>query len=273
VIDAKALAREIASSYSGRQLVAVLPSARGLDLPAAYAVERELVDLRLAEGHRTAGLKVGFANKAMWRVLKLDTLVWAHMYDDTVHHAASNDYQLSIAGMVSPKIEPEIVFRLKEPLGASTGAAADAGAVLACVESIALGFEIIDCVYPGWKFTPADFVAAYGLHRGLIVGAPRRVEPDEIPALVDQLAGFTVTLQKNGDTVAQGAGKNSLKSPALCLGELGSAILKQGAAPLAAGEYVSSGTLTEAPFLAPGDTVTAVLEGLALPPLTARIMP
>ena len=31
----------------------------------------------------TVGRKVGFANKAMWRVLKLDTLVWAHMYDDT----------------------------------------------------------------------------------------------------------------------------------------------------------------------------------------------
>ena len=40
-------------------------------------------------------------------------------------------------------------------------------AVLDCVESIALGFEIIDCVYPDWKFTPIDFVASYGLHAGL----------------------------------------------------------------------------------------------------------
>jgi hypothetical protein len=29
----------------------------------------------------------GYANKAMWRALKLDTLVWAHMYDDTVRYA------------------------------------------------------------------------------------------------------------------------------------------------------------------------------------------
>ena len=116
MIDAKALAREIAWSYANRQAIATLPSARGLDLAAAYDVERELVHLRQADGHRTAGLKVGFANKAMWRVLKLDTLVWAHMYDDTVRHAASNDYPLSIAGMVAPKIEPEIVFRLKQPL-------------------------------------------------------------------------------------------------------------------------------------------------------------
>ena len=37
-----------------------------------------------AAGHRTVGRKVGYANKAVWRVLKLETLVWAHMYDDTV---------------------------------------------------------------------------------------------------------------------------------------------------------------------------------------------
>ncbi len=269
MIDAKALAEEIAASYSNRQVIAVLPSARGLDLATAYAVERELMHLRLAAGHHRAGLKVGFANKAMWRVLKLDTLVWAHMYDDTVHHAGSNDYQLSTTGMLTPKIEPEIVFRLTQPLDGAN----DPAAVLACVESIALGFEIIDCVYPAWTFTPIDFVAAYGLHRSLVVGTPLTVTPHDIPTLVDQLAAFTVTLQKNGEAVAKGGGKNSLKSPALCLGELGSAIVRQGAAPLAAGEYVSSGTLTEAQFITAGDTFTAGLEGLDLPPLTTRIVP
>jgi 2-oxo-3-hexenedioate decarboxylase len=273
VIDARALAREIAASYSDRQVMAVPPSARGLDLAGAYAVERELVRLRETDGHRTAGLKVGFANKAMWRALKLDTLVWAHMYDDTVHQAPANDYPLSIAGMVAPKIEPEIVFRLKQPLAPPVEGATDAGAVLACVESIALGFEIIDCVYPDWKFTPADFVAAYGLHAGLIVGAPLAIGPDDILTLADQLAACTITLRKNGESVAQGGGRNSLKNPALCLGELGSALAKQGAVPLKAGEYVSSGTLTEAQFITPGDTFTAQLEGLNLPPLTARVLP
>ena len=269
-MDPKALAQEIASARSNRAATVAPPSARegGLDLAAAYAVEQALAHLRQAEGHSLAGRKVGFANKAMWRVLKLDTLVWAHMYDDTVHHAPSNDCELSIARMVAPKIEPEIVFRLQRPLDGAT----EAAAVLACVDAIALGFEIIDCVYPNWKFTPIDFVAAYGLHAALIVGEPLTVSSGDITALVDQLASFTVTLQKNGETVAQGAGKNSLKSPALCLGELGVAIQKQGAVPLAAGEHVSSGTLTEAQFIAPGETYTAMVEGIGLPSLTVRIV-
>src|SRR5262245_5333372 len=140
--DPRALANELAGAYKSKTLV-VPPASRegGLDLASAYAVERELVHLRQAEGHRTAGVKVGFANRAMWRVLKLDTLVWAHLYDDTVRHAPGNEAAVSIEHMIAPKIEPEIVFRLKAPLDG----AVDAGPVLHCVESIALGFEIIDC--------------------------------------------------------------------------------------------------------------------------------
>src|SRR5262249_43814546 len=59
----------------------------GFSLDDAYAVEAELVRLKQARGARPVGLKVGFANRAMWRILKLDTLVWAHMYDDTVAFA------------------------------------------------------------------------------------------------------------------------------------------------------------------------------------------
>ena len=62
------------------------------------------------------------------------------------------------------------------------------------VEWIALGFEIIDCVYQDWKFQPADFVASYGLHAALIVGAPMAVDAASAPALAEALAAFKVQL-------------------------------------------------------------------------------
>jgi 2-oxo-3-hexenedioate decarboxylase len=113
-------------------------------------------------------------------------------------------------------------------------------------------------------------VASYGLHAGLVVGSPLEVTSADIPALVDQLAAFTVTLEKNGAVVAKGSGKNSLKNPALCIAELSSAMAKAGTA-LSAGEVISSGTLTEAQLISPGETYTAVVEGLAVGPLTLRI--
>jgi 2-oxo-3-hexenedioate decarboxylase len=269
-IDPKALAQELLSAYARAQIIAVPPSARNaeFDLASGYAVEAELTRLRRASGRTTVGWKVGYANKALWRVLKLDTLVWAHMYDDTVHFAEANDASLSIGNMCSPKIEPEIVFKLKQPLH---GGALDPAAVLQGVEWLALGFEIIDCVYAGWKYHPADFVAAYGLHAALVVGEPRRVEPEQIPNLVEQLPRFKVSLSRDGQLVEEGSGRNSLRSPALCLTELASAMSRQSVTePLATGDLVSSGTLTESRPITPGETWTAVLEGLELPDLTLR---
>src|SRR6185295_19965759 len=161
VINIQALALQLTAAFAERRTLSTPPSHDGLDLPAAHAVEHELVKMRRSEGRKTVGVKVGYANKAMWRVLKLDTLVWAHMYDDTVHYAEQGEATLSIGRMFSPKIEPEIVFKLRTPLADVGG---DAAAALASVQWIALGFEIIDAVYPDWKFQPADFVAAYGLH-------------------------------------------------------------------------------------------------------------
>jgi 2-oxo-3-hexenedioate decarboxylase len=267
VVDARAIAQELVAAYTDRRILSVLPSAReaAFDLAAAYAVEAELVRLRRETGRTTVGRKVGFANKALWRALKLDTLVWAHMYDDTVRFAKENTATISLTHMCSPKIEPEVVFRMKGTVPAGAGAAE----VLGAVEWLALGFEIIDCVFSDWKFQPADFVAAYGLHAALVVGEPRAIVPAAIPALVEQLPRFTVRLM-NGDRLAgEGSGKNSLRSPALCVGELAAALGRQpGAAPLSAGEIVSSGTLTESQPIAAGQSWRAVVEGIELPPLT-----
>src|SRR6187399_2616708 len=103
-----ALADELQQARQARRSDVTPPSARGgFDLDAAYAVERELSRRRRAQGRTIVGRKVGYANKAVWRALKLETLVWADMYDDTVRHAPQNDATLSVAPLVAPKIEPE----------------------------------------------------------------------------------------------------------------------------------------------------------------------
>jgi 2-dehydropantoate 2-reductase len=269
-ISPAALAQELRHAYATRRQVDA-PSTRdpGFELRTAYDVEAELTKMRRADGRKTVGLKVGFANKAMWRVLKLDTLVWAHMYDDTVQYAQKGEATLSIAHMVAPKIEPEIVFKLKRPIAPGE---VEPAAVLDAVEWFALGFEIIDCVFPDWKFQPADFVAAYGLHAALVVGEPRPVEAGMIPGLVEALPKFRVSLLKNGELVEEGSGRNSLRSPALCLAELAAATSKQpGAEPLEAGALISSGTLTESKLIAAGETWSAQVEGLDLRSLTLRV--
>jgi len=265
------LAQELLSASDTGQMIAVLPSSRtGFDLNSAYEVEARLKQLRESQGHRAVGWKVGYANKAMWRILKLETLVWAHMYEDTVHYAANNEAALTISHPRSLKIEPEIVFGLKQPI---TSPGRDATTVLGSVEWFAMGFEIIDCPYPGWQFQPSDFVASFGLHAALVVGDKTSVRPETLAKLAEDLPRFTVRMLKGGEFVEEGSGKNALRSPALCLAELGGAILRSFPdQPLSTGELISTGTLTAGHPIEKGDRWTAEVHGLALPPLTIHLL-
>lgn len=240
--------------------VETLPSAAGVDLDGAYQIENEIARLHQASGHAAVGRKVGYANKAAWRILKLETLVWAHMFDDTVQLAPDGVAEWSMAALRSPRIEPEVVMKLRDPLS---------GEGLQRVEWLALGFEIIDCPYPDWKFQPVDFVAAWGLHAALIVGAPHEVLPEDQEALAQQLADFKVGLSRNGSLAQEGAGRNSLRSPALCLEELGRAASARGN-PLRPGELISTGTLTEPQPIQVGDEWNVEAHGLPVAPLRAR---
>jgi 2-keto-4-pentenoate hydratase len=205
----------------------------------------------------------------MWRVLKLETLVWAHMYDDTVHYSDGNSAELTLAHSRSLKVEPEIVFGLKRPV---TGEISDAAAALASTDWLAIGFEIIDCPFPEWKFQPGDFVASFGLHSALVIGERMQVRSDLIASLISQLPQFKVRVSKHGEFVEEGSGKNSLRSPALCLAELGAAIARRFPnQPLSAGEIVSSGTLTAGHPAGNGDVWTVEVDGLTLPPLTLTL--
>ena|SRR5208282_984600 len=277
-LDVEAIARELMSA-SDTGAMAAPPSAHpGFDLNTAYEVEAALKRFRESEGHRAVGRKVGYANKATWRVLKLETLVWAHMYEDTVHYADGNSAELTLPHSRSLKIEPEIVFGLKQPIVTDGAQAPDAAAALASTEWLAVGFEIIDCPFPEWQFQPSDFVASFGLHAALVIG--ERVElraserSDRIAALVNELPRFKVRVSKNGQFVDEGSGRNSLRSPALCLAELARAIVQRFPSdPLRAGEIVSSGTLTSGHPTGRGDLWTVEVEGLslALPPLTLEL--
>jgi 2-keto-4-pentenoate hydratase len=267
--EAEAIAKELLSAYETGQIVPTPPSARpGFDVNVAYEVEAMLKGSREAAGHRAVGRKVGYANKAMWRVLKLETLVWARMYEDTVHYSEGSS-ALALPHRRSLKVEPEIVFGLKQAITSET---LDAAAALESTEWLALGFEIIDCPFPEWKFQPSDFVASFGLHAALVIGERVQVHPETVGTLVDQLARFKVRVSKNGEFVEEGSGRNSLRSPALCLAELGAAVVRRFPdEPLSANEIISSGTLTAGHLTDKDELWNAEVEGLPLPSLTLRL--
>ena len=268
-IDANAVAQELVDAYeAGDLLPQPLSSREGFDLAAAYAVEAELAKRRRAGGRTVVGRKVAFGNHAVLEKLQLQTVAWASMYDDTVHTASEIEVT-PVPFAYAPKLEAEIVFKLKSPIAGDTS---DPVAVLTSVEWLSLGYEIVDCPFPEWQFKPQDLVAAFGFHSGLVLGEPTLVTGTNAARLAAQLAEFKLKLFKNDNFVEEGSGRNVFHSPALCLGELARAIgSSPWAEPLRAGELITTGSVTTPMLIAPGETWRAEPDGLDVKPLVMKL--
>jgi 2-oxo-3-hexenedioate decarboxylase len=257
-----AIAQELLDALErGGTVSSIVGRHPAFDWDEAYAVAAEILRRRRARGEKTVGRKVGFTNRAIWAEYGAGAPIWAHVYDRTLVQADGGHARLSLRGSVRPRLEPELAFGLKGPLG--TGAR-EPGEVLEAVEWVAPSFEVVDCHFEDWRFHAADSVADFALHWRLVLGTRRVVEPGDVEPLARQLAACRVTLAKDGTVEATGVGANALGHPATALAHLADVLARQPAfEPLATGEIVTTGTLTGAHPIRPGETWTSLYEGLA----------
>jgi 2-keto-4-pentenoate hydratase len=233
------------------------------DWDAAYRVAADIVRMRRSRGEKTIGRKIGFTNRNIWAEYGATAPIWAHVYDRTVQMAAGGRADVSLAGSVQPRLEPEIAFKLKAPLPSSIN---DPARVLETIEWYAPSFEIVDCHFAGWKFGPADSAADFSFHWRLIVGTPQPVrhgDAELLSPLLSQLRDCRVTLSRNGTVADKGVGANALGHPVVALAHLAGVLANQPQfEPLEAGEIVTTGTLTSALPIGPRETWSSRYEGL-----------
>ena len=274
IVDS-ALSRAAAGLLHARETASLtaLPSRSqaGFDLDRGYQLGRALHDGLLERGFESVGRKIGFTNQAIWKDLHLDTPIWAHMYAQTVHFADRAGFRLSLGGMVAPRIETEVVLRLRRPIPPGSPSIEE---VADCVEWAAIGFEFVDCHGPDWQFTAADAVADFGLHAALVVGKPWQLEPEDPGEVATAMRELKVTLRRDGEVVALGEGRNALGSPLLALDHLARTVRKQSwATPLTNGEIITTGTLTPLPHVSKGERWSVSVTGAPLAPLEVELGP
>lgn len=232
----------------------------GLGMAEAYAVVDRVAQLRRARGERPVGRKIGFTNTTIWERYGVDAPMWNYVYDSTVHWVETTAV-CTLAGLPEPRIEPEVVLHLAR----APAAGMDETALLGCVDWVAHGFEIVHSVYPGWRMNGPEAAAAFGLHGALFIGPGREVRADRA-AWGAALADFTVELSRDGSPRDRGHARNVLGGPLSALRFLVAEIARHpGATPLEAGEIVTTGTLTDAHPLCPGEIWAAVFKGIDLP--------
>ena len=261
----EAIADELLAALDeGRQVEPMSLSDRTFDIAAANRVLDTLHRRRIAQGWRAVGRKIGFTNTTLWERYGVDRAMWSHVWDRTVVHATDGHASLSLHGLMEPRIEPELVVKLRDPLPDGD----DANVLLGAVEWIAAGFEIVHSVFPGWRFGAPDCTAALGLHGRLVVGPPLVVDDTNRAALAAAMPAFTVALLRDGELVDTGIGANVLGAPTKALAHLRELLAQSSAfAPLADGEIVTTGTLTDAWPVVSGQVWTARYGTLGVRPI------
>ena len=266
-VEINAIAGDIKTAQDqGLELAQITSQHPSFDSSDAYVVADLIHAMRLAKGAQAVGRKIGFTNPAMWPQYGVSSPVWGYMYDTTVAYLpeTGNTPTCSLRGFVDPKIEPEIIFHFHS----APPPAADIAAVLACIDWVAHGFEMVQSHYPGWKFQAPDAIADQGLHARLLVGKRQPINTlgDNVQ---EALAAFTLALSCDGKPQETGKGANVLGSPLAAVVHLMQVLASQSPKlGLRANELVTTGTVTSAYSVQPGQTWTTTIDGINLPGLS-----
>lgn len=229
-----------------------------LDMSTAYRIAERVREMREARGERVVGRKIGFTNTTIWPLYGISGPMWNYMWASTVADL-EDEPVMSVAGFSEPRIEPEIVLHL----AAAPRPGMEPRELLGCIAWVAHGFEVVQSVFPGWRFTGAELAAAFGLHGALRIGPVHAVRPGSGWDVA--LENFAISLSKDGVPFATGHARDVLGGPLRALGFLVEELQRHpGSPPLRAGETVTTGTLTDGHPIVAGETWSTELEGIDL---------
>ena len=236
------------------------PGACGLPVGEAYERALAVRQLRIRRGEQPLGYKVGFTNRGIWDRYGVHEPIWGPVWDTTLEQVEGGEARVSLARFSQPRLEPEVMFGLARAPRAGMREAELAG----CIEWVAHGYEIVHSHSADWRFKVADTVADFALHGRLFVG--KRVP---IAAFADprkELAALHVELLEDGKVIDQGDATIVLDGPLTAFRLWVDAMAAQPHRwPIAAGDIVTTGTITDAAPMRPGHRFETRLSDPRLP--------
>lgn len=244
------IGHQLHQALQSRQALAPLTDSHPeMTLEQAYAVQLAMIQPRLDAGAKIIGKKIGVTSKVVMNMLKVDQPDFGHLLSDMLY---SDGGVIEASSLIAPKAEGEIAFLLKEDLQGPGVTVAD---VLRATASVMPCFEIVDSRIRDWKIQIQDTVADNASAAAFVLG-DSAVDPRDV-----DLACVGMTLEKNGEIVATGAGAAALGHPANAVAWLANTLGHLGIG-LKAGEIVLSGSLAAMVPVQAGDQLRISLGGI-----------
>ena len=221
----------------------------GMSVEDAYHISLAMLRLRLDDGEKVVGKKIGVTGRVVQEMLDVRQPDFGFLTDAMVYKT-----EMPISErLVQPKAEGELAFVLKSAL---RGPGVTPEDVLEATEAVYPCFEVVDSRISDWKIRIEDTVAD-NASSGLFVLGDEPVDPRAV-----DLSKIEMKVYKNGALLSEGNGAASvIGSPHGCVAWLANTLGAFGIV-LEAGEVILSGSLVPLEPVQAGDEMRAEISGV-----------
>ena len=209
----------------------------GMTIEDAYAVQRQWVTVKMAEGRKLRGHKVGLTSRAMQASSQISEPDFGDLLDDMFYDSGAD---LPMTRFIVPRVEVELAFVLGKPLHGPGVTVFD---VLDATDYVIPALEIIDAriqqIDPETKVPRRvmDTISDNAANAAVVTGG-RPVRPLDI-----DLRWVSALLYKNGTIEESGVAAAVLNHPANGLVWLANKLSQYGVG-LTAGQIILGGSFT-----------------------------
>ena len=238
------------AEQSGQQIDPVSMRHPNMDLADAYAIQKAIVEQKIATGDRLFGYKIGYTSRAMQKALHITEPDFGVLLDSMVF---ADGGEIEVDQFSDPRIEAELAFVLKDRLEGENVSIFD---VLSATDYVVPALEIIAArsyrKHPetGYTRKVVDTVADNAGNAGIVIGG-RPIKPD----LMD-LRWCGGILHLNGAVEETGLAAAVLGHPANGICWVAKRFAPHGIA-LEPGQVILSGSFTAPVAVSAGDVIHA----------------
>ncbi len=204
---ARAAADLLRAEETGKQIGLLSLRYPEMGMDDAYEVQNAIYRVKLEQGRKVIGWKIGLTSKAMQSALNIDIPDSGILFDDMLFE---NGSVVPKGRFIQPRIEAEIAFVMKTALSGENISRAD---VLAAVDYVAPSIEILDTriqrVDPqtGTARNVYDTISDNAANAGIVLGGERHAVDSFDLRWVGALA------LRNGEVEETGLGAGVLNDP------------------------------------------------------------
>ena len=240
----------VAAEVEKREVVKVTANLKpDLTVEEGYLVQQEIVNMKLNEGKRIVGPKMGLTSYAKMKQMGIEEPIYGYVFDYMV---IENGGQVRLHEMIHPKVEAEIAFIIAEDI---EGPGVTGAQVLGKTEYVLPALEVIDSRYENFNFTLPDVIADNASTSRVVFGTTLK-KPEQFEL---DLVGATLSI--NGEIKELGAGAAVLGHPAHSVAMLANMLARKGE-KVRKGDVILTGGITSAIMLKYGDVVNGKFDGI-----------